>query len=282
MKMKRLCALAVLLTSSLASAAGDVVANLEGQYYAGLNFGAGWGGGFIMKPSIVFGYHHDKNSKFELEVLSNVKSLKSIGASLLANYRFYPDLDIDPVKLYVSGGLGGYLQIVPFGFGGGSKKAAFNSNAAAIAATDGGNGDNGGDTGNNGGEKSDDIDDQIEDIKNLVKLGKGLEELAKQQRLLKDLEEIGDDLDGIEKARKRIKDLEEIMKEIGGGIDTVNLSLADKILGSISYKLKVGVDYEITPQIVGAVGITMGGQLSSLKALKIPDAVLELGVRYNF
>jgi hypothetical protein len=90
MKMKRLCALAVLLTSSLASAAGDVAANLESQYYAGLNFGAGWGSDFVMKPSVVFGYHYDQNSKFELEVLSNVKSLKSIGASLLANYRFYP------------------------------------------------------------------------------------------------------------------------------------------------------------------------------------------------
>jgi hypothetical protein len=112
MKMKRLCTLTVLLTSSLASAADDVAANLEGQHYAGLNFGAGCGSGFVMKPSVVFGYNYDKNSKFELEVLSNVKSLKSIGASLLANYRFYPDLDIDPIKLYVSGGLDGHLQIV--------------------------------------------------------------------------------------------------------------------------------------------------------------------------
>ncbi|MDG7053238.1 MAG: hypothetical protein LKM45_05165, partial [Wolbachia endosymbiont of Alcedoecus sp.] len=273
--MKRLCALAVLLTSSLASAAGDVVANLEGQYYAGLNFGAGWSGGFIVKPSVVFGYHYDQNSKFELEVLSNINNIASkdrvIGASLLANYRFYPDLDIDPVKLYVSGGLGGYVQILPsFGFGGGNKPAASNPNVAAIAAVEGGNGDN-------GGNKGDDIDDQIEDIKNLVKLGKGLGELAKQQKLLKDLGKIGEDLDGIEKAKKRIKDLNEIMKEIGGGTDTVNLSLVDKILGSISYKLKVGVDYEFTPQIVGAVGITMGGQLSNFKPpIQIPDAVLEL------
>ena len=37
------------------------------------------------------------------------KDTRKIGASLLANYRYYPDLDIDPVKLYVSGGLGGYL-----------------------------------------------------------------------------------------------------------------------------------------------------------------------------
>ncbi len=32
--MKRLCTLAVLLTSSLANAAGDVAASLESQYYA--------------------------------------------------------------------------------------------------------------------------------------------------------------------------------------------------------------------------------------------------------
>ncbi|WP_225536680.1 hypothetical protein [Wolbachia endosymbiont of Mansonella ozzardi] len=44
------------------------------------------------------------------------------------------------------------------------------------------------------------------------------------------------------------------------------LPLIDKILGSISYKPKVEVDYEITPQIVDAVGITMGGQLSGFKA----------------
>lgn len=100
--------------------------------------------------------------------------------------------------------------------------------------------------------------------------------------MLKNLETTGKDTDGIEKAKKRIEELEEIMKKTGGETGTVNLSLADKILGSISYKLKVGVDYEFTPQIVGAVGITMGGQLSGLKALKIPDAVLELEVRYNF
>lgn len=95
MKIKRLCVLAVLLTSSLAGAASNSASKSEDKYYAGLNFGAGWGGGFKMKPGVVLGYHYDQNSKFELEVLSNIKSLKSIGASLLANYRFYPDLDID-------------------------------------------------------------------------------------------------------------------------------------------------------------------------------------------
>ncbi|MGL9775808.1 MAG: hypothetical protein ACR5K1_04325 [Wolbachia sp.] len=248
-----------------------------------------------MKPSVVFGYHYDQNSKFELEVLSNVKSLKSIGASLLANYRFYPDLDIDPVKLYVSGGLGGYLQIVPFGFGSGSKKAVSNSSTAAIAATEGGDAEEG-DAGGDAIEESapaDKEDKKIKDIKEVVKEVKEIEkgikemkELEKQRKLLKDLEAIGEDLDGIEKAKKKIKELEKLDKEIdeiGNGINTVNLSLADKILGSISYKLKVGVDYEITPQIVGAVGITVGGQLSGFKPpIKMPDTTLEVGIRYNF
>lgn len=183
MKIKRLCVLAVLLTSSLAGAASNSASKSEDQYYAGLNFCAGWGSGLKIKPSVISGYHYDKNSKFELEVLTDIsdiadKEKRKIGASLLANYRYYPDLDIDPVKLYVSGGLGGYLQVMSFSFGEGE--------------------------------------------------------------------------------------------------------VVDKILGSISYKLNVGVDYEITPQIVGAVGITAGGQLSGIKALQIPDATLEVGIRYNF
>lgn len=40
--------------------------------------------------------------------------IKKMGTSLLANYRYYPDVDIDPVKLYVSGGLGEHLQVYPF------------------------------------------------------------------------------------------------------------------------------------------------------------------------
>lgn len=299
--MKRLCTLAVLLTSSLASAAGDVAASLESQYYAGLNFGAGWGGGFVVKPSVVFGYHYDQNSKFELEVLSNVKSLKSIGASLLANYRFYPDLDIDPVKLYVSGGLGGYLQIVPFGFGGSSKKVE----KPTLPADD----QDGGKENKSGKDKpkppietkkNKDGKDELEpptEVKTSeendtstttiasdgsaagAQAGESVEELKKQIKLLKDAEEAVKNVKEIEKLEKQIKELEKLEKEIDG---TVSLSLADKILGSISYKLKVGVDYEITSQIVGAVGITVGGQLSGLKALKMPDATLEVGIRYNF
>ncbi|MGL9731444.1 MAG: hypothetical protein ACR5KX_01225 [Wolbachia sp.] len=96
--------------------------------------------------------------------------------------------------------------------------------------------------------------------------------------MLKDLEEIGEDLDGIEKAKKKIKELEKLDKEIDeieNGINTVNLSLADKILGFISYKLKVGVDYEITPQIFGAVGITVGREIKWFKTT-------DKNARYNF
>ncbi|MGL9758678.1 MAG: hypothetical protein ACR5LA_07690 [Wolbachia sp.] len=225
MKMKRLCALAVLLTSSLAGA-GDIVDGLKDKYYAGLNFGAGWGGGFKMKPGVVLGYHYDQNSKFELEVLSNVKSLKSIGASLLANYRFYPDLNIDPVKLYASVGLGGYLQVIPFGFG-------VSDTVADDSSGDGAKGDGDGD---------------------------GTEtETPKKAPQLSEGNDTNNEADG-----------------------AAGSSLVDKILSSISYKVKLGVDYEITPQIIGAVGMTMGGQLSGVKAKQIPDAMLEIGVRYNF
>ncbi|MGL9758395.1 MAG: hypothetical protein ACR5LA_06160 [Wolbachia sp.] len=125
MKMKKL--FAILLASSLASTASSGASELEDeykyQYYAGLNFGAGWGNVLKIKPSVVFGYHHNKNSKFELEVLANIsditdKEKRKAGASLLANYRYYPELDIDPIKPYVSIGLGGYIQVLPsFGFG---------------------------------------------------------------------------------------------------------------------------------------------------------------------
>ncbi len=184
MKIKGLCVLAVLLTSSLAGAASNKAASnsAKEQYYAGLNFGGGWGTGLKIKPGLVFGYNYDKSSKFELEILTDVSNMlgetKTMGTSLLANYRYYPDVDIDPVKLYVSGGLGGHLQVYPF----------------------------------------------------------------------------------------------EIV-----GADTT-----DKILGAISYKLKVGVDYEVAPQIVGTAALTVGGQLSGVKAMTVPDMMLEVGVRYNF
>ncbi|MFP3023133.1 MAG: hypothetical protein ACEY3K_09585 [Wolbachia sp.] len=198
MKIKGLCVLAVLLTSSLAGAASNKAASnsAKEQYYAGLNFGGGWGTGLKIKPGLVFGYNYDKSSKFELEVLTDVSDMfggkvvgedgkptaedkvKKMGASLLANYRYYPDVDIDPVKLYVSGGLGGHLQVMPFS-------------------------------------------------------------LSEGETL-------------------------------------------DKILGAISYKLKVGVDYEVAPQIVGTAALSVGGQLSGVKAMAVPDMMLEVGVRYNF
>jgi hypothetical protein len=198
MKIKGLCVLAVLLTSSLAGAASNKVASnsAKEQYYAGLNFGGGWGAGLKIKPGLVFGYNYDKSSKFELEILTDVSDMfggkvvdadgkptqedkvKKMGASLLANYRYYPDVDIDPVKLYVSGGLGGHLQVYPF--------------------------------------------------------------------------------------------------------EIVGTETLDKILGAISYKLKVGVDYEIAPQIVGTAALTVGGQLSGVKTVAVPDMMLEVGVRYNF
>nr|WP_246038736.1 hypothetical protein [Wolbachia endosymbiont of Leptopilina clavipes] len=138
MKMKKL--FAILLASSLASTASSSASELEDryedQYYVGLNFGAGWGDTFKMKPSVVFGYNYDKNSKFELEVLANIsditdKQKRKVGASLLANYRYYPDFDIDPIKLYASVGLGGYIQVLPsFGFGGSSTGETKGKNVA--------------------------------------------------------------------------------------------------------------------------------------------------------
>lgn len=224
MKIKGLCVLAVLLTSSLAGAASNKAASNSAreQYYAGLNFGGGWGGSLKIKPGLVFGYNYDKSSKFELEVLTDVSDMfggkvigtdgkpttedkvKKMGASLLANYRYYPDVDIDPVKLYVSGGLGGYLQVIPFGSGTAENKPPKPESAESNPKT-----------------------------------------------------------------------------EVISSADTQSETL-DKILGAISYKLKVGVDYEVAPQIVGTAALTVGGQLSGLKAMTVPDIMLEVGVRYSF
>ncbi len=218
MKIKGLCVLAVLLTSSLAGAASNKAASnsAKEQYYAGLNFGGGWGTGLKIKPGLVFGYNYDKSSKFELEILTDVSDMfggkdaegkdknKKMGASLLANYRYYPDVDIDPVKLYVSGGLGGYLQVIPFGSGTAENKPPKPNSAESNPKT-----------------------------------------------------------------------------EVISSADTQSETL-DKILGAISYKLKVGVDYEVAPQIVGTAALTVGGQLSGLKAMTVPDIMLEVGVRYSF
>ncbi|OCA06854.1 hypothetical protein wTpre_1204 [Wolbachia endosymbiont of Trichogramma pretiosum] len=57
----------------------------------------------------------------------------------------------------------------------------------------------------------------------------------------------------------------------------------DKILGAISYKVKLGVDCEIIPQIVSTAAIAASGQLSGFKPpMKKPDAIIEVGIRYNF
>ncbi|MFL3876495.1 hypothetical protein [Wolbachia endosymbiont of Trichogramma kaykai] len=197
MKIKGLCVLAVLLTSSLAGTASN---SAKEQCYAGLNFSGGWGAGLKIKPGLVSGYNYDKSSKFELEILTDVSDMfgaadKKMGASLLANYLYYPDLEIDPVKLYASIGLGGYIRILP-SFGLGEDTNAVNS-AATVAA---------------------------------------------------------------------------------GQNETL-----DKILGAISYKVKLGVDCEIIPQIVSTVAIAASGQLSGFKPpMKKPDAIIEVGIRYNF
>lgn len=168
----------------------------EDQYYVGyvgLNFGTRWGESFQLKPSVVFGYHHNQNSKFELEVLADIsditdKDKRKVGASLLANYLYYPDLEIDPIKLYASIGLGGYIRILP-SFG------------------------------------------------------------------------LGEDTNA----------------------NTTKNEILDKILGTIAYKVKLGVDCEIIPQIVGTVAIAASGQLSGFKPpMKKPDAIIEVGIRYNF
>lgn len=220
MKIKGLCVLAVLLTSSLAGAASNKAASnsAKEQYYAGLNFGGGWGGSLKIKPGLVFGYNYDKSSKFELEVLTDVSDMsggkvldsegkpteqdkvKKMGVSLLANYRYYPDVDIDPVKLYVSGGLGGHLAIT------------FNEKEKAAEQ----------------------------------------KENASQAPTLQQ-----------------------------AGVQDEDKTL-DKILDAISYKLKVGVDYEVAPQIVGTAALSVGGQLSGLKEMTVPDIMLEVGVRYSF
>ncbi len=239
MKMKKL--FAILLASSLASTASSSASELEDRYedhyYVGLNFGAGWGDTFKMKPSVVFGYNYDKNSKFELEVLANIsditdKQKRKVGASLLANYRYYPDLEIDPIKLYASIGLGGYIQVLPsFGLGGSSTGETKGKNVA---------------------NKDDSGRITNEDVT---------------------------ENDNTKKEEEKSQEAPALL----AADETSDPSLVDKILSSISYKLKVGVDYEFTPQIVATVAIAASGQLSAFKPpVQIPDAIIEVGIRYNF
>ncbi|MCM1002315.1 hypothetical protein [Wolbachia pipientis] len=313
--MKKLFAFAILLTSSLAGVAKDAT-DLEDKYYTGLNFGAGWDDGFKMKPGVVFGYHYNKKSKFELEVLSEIRSLQNIGAALLANYRYYPNPDTNPVKLYVGVGLGGYLQIVPFGSSKGLKDLAMEE-PRKMRSILGDVFDFVGDlvVGTKKREKKDTKKPSVKEkskppakdkTKPSVKekptptakdkLKPPVEDEPKpptEEEPKLPVEEKPKPT-AEEEPKLLVKDeikpsvKNEITPPLTREITTTVaderkiLPLIDKILGSISYKLKVGVDYEITPQIVGTVGITVGGQLSGLKALKMPDATLKVGIRYNF
>lgn len=215
MKIKRLFTLAALFASSLAGAID--LSDLQDQYYAGLNFGGGYGGGnFSLRPNVVIGYHLDKISKLELEVGGQFAfSPTNIWLSPMINYRFYPDLELDPVSLYVSAGLGGVFNI------GGS---------GSTAKPDAG--------------------------KNTV-----------------------DPADGKEK-----EDVPPVLRAeaVTDDANKGSSSSLDNILGKIAYKVKVGVDYAFTPQIIGAVGLMAGGNLFNIKNLDVPTAVLELGIRYNF
>ncbi|MDD9336030.1 MAG: hypothetical protein PV345_01450 [Wolbachia sp.] len=107
--MKKLFTLAVLLASSLAGAVD--LADLENKCYAGFNFSVGYGNGLNLKPSLILGYNYQKSSKLELEINSDIFPLSNIEFGLLVNYRYYPELNIYPVTLYFSGGLGGYFFV---------------------------------------------------------------------------------------------------------------------------------------------------------------------------
>ncbi|WCR54127.1 MAG: hypothetical protein PG981_001149 [Wolbachia endosymbiont of Ctenocephalides orientis wCori] len=210
MKIKRLFTLAALFASSLASAVD--LSDLQDQYYAGLNFGGGYNGGLNVRPNVIIGYHLDKISKLELEVGGYFRSIKDISFNPMINYRFYPDLDLDPVSLYVSAGLGGMFRI-------GGTADAQRQSSASIAEED---------------------SPKVGQIDTDSGVGKGQE------------------------------------------LSMESSSTTDSILNKIAYKLKVGVDYAFTPQIIGAVGLMANGTLFDIKELAIPDAVLELGIRYNF
>ena len=227
MKIKRLFTLAALLTSSLAGAL-----DLEDKYYAGLNFGGGYSSGLNLRPNILLGYHYQESSKFELEINSNIQSLKSIGAGLLFNYRYYPKLDIDPVTLYVSGGLGGYVQII-----GGSNSGSSDAKSEA--------GD-----------------------------GPSPAETPKTEVAASPVP-VGDD--AVQASDGTVRASEDAVQASSAS----SSSTLDKILGYVAYKVKVGVDYEFTPQIIGAFGLNVGGQLNQLLDLNVGTG-FELGIRYNF
>lgn len=213
MKMKKYFTLAALLTSSLAGAID--LGDLENKYYAGLNFGGEYSGKLSTRPNILIGYHYEKSSKLELEINANFHSLTDVTLVLLGNYRYYPDLNIDPVTLYVSGGLG-----TGFRTGGGASTTSPSE-----------------------GEKVTPSDD---------------DEVIQQE-----------------------EPNTESAAYAGEGA-AAGPSMVDNVLGYFHYKLKVGVDYEFTPQIISAVGINLGGSFHGLIKTQRVGTGIELGIRYNF
>ncbi len=277
----------------------------EDQYYVGLHFGTRWGKSFQSKPSVVFGYHHNKSSKFELEVLADMsditdKAKRKVGASLLANYRYYPNPVTNPVKLYVDVGLGGYLQIVPFGSSKGPKDLAMGE-PRKMRSILGNMFDVVGDfvVGPKTKEKKDTKKPPVKEKPKPTTKDKTKPPMKdKPTPTAKDelKPPVEDKVKPIteEEPKPPVKD--ETKPTVKEAIPPMKretklpivaekemLTLADKILGAISYKVKLGVDCEIIPQIVGTVAIAARGQLSGFKPpMKKPDAIIEVGIRYNF
>ncbi|WP_168464490.1 outer membrane beta-barrel protein [Wolbachia endosymbiont of Ctenocephalides felis wCfeT] len=251
MKMKRLFTLAVLLASSLASAKPaptNVKAGLKEQYYAGVNLGAGMDGNkdIMVNPGIVGGYHYDDNSKLELEIMGRVGNVtkkgedKTVGANIMFNYCYYPELDTKPVQLYVSGGIGGCLQIMP---------------SLGICSNSGG-GKTGGGTEAGGGDSG-----------TVDPAGGG-----------------GNDQDKAPPPNENTEEQSNVQSApmLATYAAETDVSMIDKILNTVAWKVKLGVEYEINKQIVVAGGVMVEGTLAIIKAPKLPAVVGDIGVRYNF
>lgn len=270
--MKKLFTLAALLTSSLASAVD--LAELENKYYVGLNFGGEYSGGLNLRPNLLIGYHYKKSSKLELEINSNIHSLENIGVGLLANYRYYPDIDLGPVTLYVSGGLGGYVQIIggTSSDSGGTKKLLENSD---------------------GGVQGNHVDEESQDDKakkvNISDQGEGNEGVESGSETSSSDEDesstevkVETELYALE-ATPAAEETPETTMDNSLTMHTSETisdqSSTNKILGYIAYKLKIGVDYKFTPRIIGAIGLNLSGSLNSLSQI---GTGIEVGIRYNF
>ncbi|WP_341808414.1 hypothetical protein [Wolbachia endosymbiont (group E) of Neria commutata] len=270
MKTKKLFTLAALLTSSLASAVD--LADLENKYYVGLNFGGEYSGGLNLRPNLLIGYHYKKSSKLELEINSSIHSLKNIGIGLLANYPYYPDIDLGPATLYVSGGLGSYIQIIGEASSGGD---ADKSSVLSISDED-----------KSIETASESPCSPEERRKEIIQLIAKMHYDVNKQEFTDDLSKIGS---GIKNECEKLKALNKTIKEVTEATQsspvmytnqvTTNQPSANKILGHIAYKLKIGVDYKFTPRIIGAVGLNLSGSLNSLSQV---GTGIEVGIRYNF